>query len=274
MALVAIVGLMLFEPPRPPAGCVDIEVLDVGQGLAVVVIGRRQVVVYDTGPWFRGGGSAARSVILPYLRGRGVERIDKLVISHADLDHAGGVDALVSNVDVREVLAGEALPRQAGPALRCVAGAGWHVDGVTFEIVHPPTITRYRGNDASCVLLVTAGSHRALLPGDIERPVEEELVRREALPAVDLVIVPHHGSRTSSGLPFVSATRPEVAIVSAGHGNRWGFPKSDIVARWHAAGADVLTTATSGSIGVRLCADGGLVSRHENRLRRRRIWHE
>jgi len=140
--------------------------------------------------------------------------------------------------------------------------------------MHPPLASEHEGNDASCVLLIGAGTHRVLLTGDIERPVENALVRDHILPTVDAVIVPHHGSRTSSSLPFVRALSPSIAIVSASFGNRWGFPKKDIIERWQAAGGLVYVTATSGAVGIRLCEEGGLVSLTRHRALRRRIWHE
>jgi competence protein ComEC len=113
-----------------------------------------------------------------------------------------------------------------------------------------------------------------LLTGDIEQPAEAWLVRSGDLPTVDVVSVPHHGSLTSSSVPFVRALRPSIAIVSAGHGNRWGLPKQKVVDRWSAAGAKVVTTATSGAISLRLCEDQGVASLTHHRATRRRIWHE
>ncbi|MDH3553845.1 MAG: DNA internalization-related competence protein ComEC/Rec2, partial [Gammaproteobacteria bacterium] len=274
IAYLAVVALALYQPPRPAAGCADIDVLDIGQGLAVVVTTRRHAVVFDTGPAYRGGGSAAATSLLPFLGYRSINRIDKLVISHADLDHAGGVAAIRANVDVLDILTGEPLPGLESAARRCVAGDSWRYDGVQFDFVHPSTELKYQGNDASCILMISSGEHRLLLTGDIEGPVEEELLRNGSISKVDAVIVPHHGSRTSSSLPFVRALSPSLAIVSASYGNRWGFPKQDVVARWQAVGARVLATSTSGAIGMRLCAAGGLVSVTRQRATQRRIWHE
>lgn len=274
VAFVAVVALVLYQPPRPPAGCADIDTLDVGQGLSIVVTTRKHVVVYDAGPAFRSGGSAAATVVLPFLANRGIDRVDKLVVSHADLDHAGGIAAIVANVEVLDMRVGEPLAGLVSSAVRCLAGERWRYDGVEFYFVHPAAPVQHDGNDASCVLMIQTGDRRALLTGDIERPVENELVRSGAVRDVDAVIVPHHGSRTSSSLPFVHALRPSVAIVSASYGNRWGFPKDDVVERWHAAGAQVLVTSTSGAIGMRLCEEGGVVSLVQHRTQQRRIWHE
>lgn len=274
VAFVAVVALVMYQPPRPPTSCADIDVLDVGQGLAVITTTRRHVVVFDTGPAFRSGGNAADSVVIPFLASRGIDRVDKLVVSHADLDHAGGAASIIANVEVVDTRVTEPTPGLESVEHRCIAGDGWRYDGVTFYFIHPAADLRHEGNNASCVLMIEIGAYRVLLSGDIERAVEVELVRDGAIPVVDVVVVPHHGSRTSSSLRFVRASQPSLAIVSASFGNRWGFPKQDVVRRWHAAGAQVLTTATSGAISMRLCKDGGVVSLTRQRAKRRRIWHE
>ena len=147
-------------------------------------------------------------------------------------------------------------------------------NGVEFSILHPQATDKLEGNAASCVLLVETGEYKALLSGDIESATEAQLVRQRVLPTVNIATVPHHGSRTSSIGPFVQALSPDFALVSAGHGNRWGFPKPDVVARWRSAGARVLNTAESGSISLRLCAENGVSEPLEWRNQRRRIWHE
>jgi competence protein ComEC len=268
----ALLALGLYLPGRPGAGCADIDVLDVGQGLSIVVTTHSEVLVYDTGPAYRGGGDAAESVVLPFLRQRGINYVDRLVVSHADLDHAGGVETLLAGIDVGGVRGGESLHT---PGERpCAAGDRWESDAIRYTFVHPPRHSDYDGNEASCVLLIEVGDQRVLITGDIENAAESDLVRAGSLPAVDVVIVPHHGSRTSSSAPFVAAVRPAAAIVSAGHGNRWGFPKDDVVGRWRAVGADVQTTAESGAISTRLCGRGGPVSLTRHRDSQRRIWHE
>jgi competence protein ComEC len=268
----ALLALGLHVPARPDNACADIDVLDVGQGLSIVVTTRSKTVIFDTGPAYRSGSNAAESLVLPFLEKRGIDSVDTLIVSHADLDHAGGVESLLAGVKVRDLRAGE--PLTTGAERRCIAGDHWQSDGIRFSFVHPLPDSEFRGNDASCVLLIEAGNYRALLTGDIERPAEAGLARAGSLPAVDVVIVPHHGSRTSSSPAFVAALKPTVAIVSASHGNRWGFPKDDVVGRWQAAGAEVLGTAESGAISMRLCGQGGLVSLTRQRDRKRRIWHE
>jgi competence protein ComEC len=272
IAWLGVVAVLLQEPRRPEAGCVALDVLDVGHGLAVVVRTNHHAMLYDTGPSYRGGGSSAESVILPFLRNVGFGAIDRMVVSHADLDHAGGVAAITAGTSVGDILSGEALT--TADSIPCRSGQRWTRDGIEFRILHPPRSSDFDGNDRSCVVLIEAGQYRVLLSGDIEQPAEYQLVRDGLLPPVDVVLVPHHGSRTSSSKPFVQALSPSVAIVSAAFGNHWGFPKEDIVARWEAVGARVLSTATSGAIGLTMCADLGIVSITQYRVENRRIWHE
>jgi competence protein ComEC len=274
VAWVAVAALVVYQPPGPGQDCVDIDVLDVGQGLSIVARTRRHTVIFDTGPSFRGGSSAAKTVVLPYLASRGIRRVDKLIVSHADLDHAGGVAAIVAATDVEELIVGEPLSGFGSAERICRAGEGWRYDGVEFHFIQPPATFVRSGNDASCVLMIETGGHRVLFTGDIEHPVEGELVRNGAVPVVDVVVVPHHGSRTSSTLPFVRALSPAIAIVSAGYQNRWGFPKQDIVERWQAAGAVVHATATSGAIGIHMCKGGRILSVRQHRLDNPRMWYD
>ena len=274
LAWLAITAAVLYIPAGPARGCVTIQVLDVGQGLAAVVRTQNHVLLFDTGPSFRSGGSSASSVILPFLESRGIDRIDRLVVSHSDLDHAGGVRAIVAGIELGQVVAGEPLSDLTGTFRRCRAGEHWTYDGVGFHFLHPPAEAVYSGNDASCVLQIEAGPYRLLLTGDIERHVEAALVRARAIGPVEVVVVPHHGSGTSSSMAFVRALRPAIAIVSAGFHNRWGFPKDDVVQRWQAVGAEVLETATSGAISIRMCEDANRVQVRQHRQERRRIWHE
>jgi competence protein ComEC len=272
VAWIGIVAAIAYKPQLPRSGCAVVEVLDVGQGLAVAVRTRGHFMLYDSGPSFRSGGSAAHSVILPYLRSRGIGAIDQMIISHSDLDHAGGVAVIAAAMPVQRILSGEPLTQVTSTP--CHAGQSWTYDGIEFRILHPNFDPLLDGNDSSCVLLLEAGGFRMLFSGDIEKMAEHSLIQQQVLPSVDVVLVPHHGSRTSSTTAFVRALMPSIAIVSAAHGNQWGFPKQDIVQRWEAVGARVLNTATAGAIELRFCAVSGLQSIRRYRADNRRIWHE
>ncbi len=275
LSWIATLAVILHGTQPPPRDCVDLHVLDVGQGLSVVVETRSRLAVFDTGPAFRSGSDTGELVVVPFLRSLGRERIDTLIISHADLDHTGGVNAVMNQFVVERVLFGES-PTEGDPApkqTRCAAGQAWHWDGIDFRILHPSTMTTHSGNDASCVLEISAGPYRALLTGDIEAPVERWLVAQNSLRRSHLVVVPHHGSRTSSTVNFVATLDADLAVVSAGYGNRWGFPKPDVVRRWHGQGAKMMSTALSGAISQRLCVSRGVHPAIEQRHAYRRYWH-
>lgn len=262
VAWLAALAVVAARPSGPPSGCVEMTTLDVGHGLAMVLRTRHHVLVFDTGPAFVSGSDIGRLVLVPYLRTLGVGRIDLLMVSHADSDHAGGAASLLSAVTVDRLLAGGPVPGVERGFLNCHRGQGWMWDGVRFSVLHPESHSgdglRFSDNDGSCVLEVAAGGHRGLLTGDIEQAGERLLLESGSVSAVDLVVVPHHGSATSSSATFVRRLAPDLAIVSAGFDNRWGLPKPEVVARWEEVGARVLNTASAGAIQVQMCADGGL----------------
>lgn len=274
VALLASLALVTQKVDGPPEACVDVRMLDVGQGLAVVLRTRQRTMLYDTGAAYPGGSDMATRVVMPYLAAQGIERIDRLVVSHSDIDHAGGVAPLLAGTDVVQLLAGEAELPGAGGAPGCRRGQAWTWDGVEFRVLHPAAGTRRSGNDASCVILVAAGDARLLLTGDIESAVEETLLAAGGPGFVDAVFVPHHGSDTSSSIGFTRALSADVALVSAGYRNRWGLPRPDVLRRWRDAGAEVLVTAHDGAVGLRLCDKAGIVRISRNRVQRRRVWHE
>jgi len=271
---ILLLAVVLHRPQRPPVNCVDLHLLDVGQGLAVVLQTNRHTAVYDAGPAFRSGSDTGQLVVAPFLKSKGIVRIDALIISHGDLDHSGGASSLVRQFEVGQVLAGERMALPGVPENRCHTGQRWRWDGVQFEFLHPKPGHKREGNDASCVLLVSSGERRALLTGDIGKKIEFELVAQSLLPTVDLLSVPHHGSRTSSSAVFVSTVAAKSAVVSSGYRNRWGFPKDDVVFRWESSGTEVLTTAHSGALSQRLCRDVPLADLGRERIERRRYWHE
>lgn len=274
LAWIAMAAVMLYRPPAPPPGCLDYHVLDVGQGLAVVLRAGEHTVLFDTGPAFRSGSSTADIVVIPFLRSRGIARLDTLIVSHADQDHAGGVAAIANQFAIGSTLVGETLPGSDLQQVPCSTASSWIAGGVRFRFLHPAPDAAWDGNNASCVLEVTTGNHKILLTGDIETPVEATLLEKSLTGPVNTVIVPHHGSRTSSSPDFVDRLRPQLAIVSAGFGNRWGFPKADVVRRWEHAGARLLETATSGAIGQRICTGSGADTLRLQRRDSRRYWHE
>ena len=274
LALVAALAMILYRPPPPPQDCIDMHVLDVGQGLALVLRTHRHAAVFDTGPSFRGGTDTGQLVLVPFLRSEGIASLDLLLVSHADQDHSGGAQSLTEEIGIKRMLTGEALDHIDLRQEWCHVGEGWHWDGIEFAVIHPAESGRWHGNNASCVLELRIARYRIILTGDIESPVESLLARSGVLAPADIVLIPHHGSRTSSSEEFVRSIRPKVAIVSAGFNNRWGFPKEDIVSLWRSAGAEVLNTASSGAISYRICRDDGIRRLAEHRRDDRKYWHQ
>lgn len=274
LSILALLVLFDFKPSAPPRACFDTQVLDVGQGLAVVVRTDTSSLLFDTGAAYRSGSSAVDRTVMPFLQYQGVRALDWLVVSHADNDHAGGFRVLANAIEIKNIFAGEVLPDIGRDVKACVAGNRWNKDGVDFQFLHPTAASTLTGNDASCVLLISAGEERLLLTGDIEKTAERQLLERISFASARVVLVPHHGSSTSSSPALVQRLRPKMAIVSAGYGNRWGFPDERVVGRWNAEGATVLATSGSGAIGFRLCSNGKLSALKLERERQRRFWHD
>ncbi len=251
--------LFIDEPQRPAHGALRVDVLDVGQGLAVVLRTRRHTLVFDTGPRIGATDDAARRVLIPFLRQAGVMRADRLIVSHGDQDHAGGFESLRARLPVHRIFA--AVPRlvAAGVAEPCQAGEAWDWDGVRFEVLHPEAHAHWKENDGSCVLRVATTGASILLPADIEAAAERDLVRRhgESL-ASDVLILPHHGSATSSTPVFLRAVAAHLAVVPAGYRNRFGFPKALVTKRLDALDVAWFQTGEEGAIALDLAADGAI----------------
>ncbi len=269
--LALLLWLPLLYPPRelPGHGGMDVHVLDVGQGLSVVVRTRHHVLLYDAGPAVRDGWDAGERAVSPALRALGVARLDRVVVSHADQDHAGGWPAVAVAFEVGDSMAPPGAPVDVRRG--CQAGERWTWDAVEFAFLHPPAHFPYLRNEASCVLRVTSRYGVVLLPGDIGEVVEQRLLRQPEQVRADVVVVAHHGSAGSSSAAFVAATRARVAVVAAGHGNRFGHPREEVVRRWQRHGAEVLATPASGAVRLWLDADGLAV--RERRAWRPRPWH-
>jgi len=273
LGLVLWLPLLWNAPPPVPPGHLRLTLLDVGQGMAAVLRTERHVLVYDLGPRLSAQFDATSAVVVPFLRHAGVARVDALVLSNGDADHAGVPAALLRAVPVAAAYSGEP-PRIADLATRhCHAGQEWQWDGVHFRFLNPadPALA---GNDASCVLQAQAGGASLLLTGDIGAAVERRLLARfgDTLRA-DAVQVAHHGSRTSSDSGFVAAVQPRLALFSTGYRNRFGFPKPDVVERWRARGAEVLDTQRAGAITLELGPAGVTGGPRRERSARRRYWH-
>jgi competence protein ComEC len=249
--------LPLLAPPleRPAEGQFEVLAPDVGQGTSVLVRTRSHLLVYDTGPQFTPEADAGARVLVPLLRARGERQVDLLVLSHRDTDHVGGAASLMAAVPVHELTSSLAadhpLLARGVPHRRCDAGQRWHWDGVDFEVLHPAPDEHDRAsksNALSCVLRVRGRQGSVLLTGDIEAPQEAALLARspDRLRS-DVLVVPHHGSRTSSLPAFIDAVAPRVAVVQAAYRSRFGHPAPDVVERYAARGIGVVRSARCGA---------------------------
>jgi competence protein ComEC len=259
LGLVMLLPLLGARPPAPGVGEAWVTLLDVGQGLSTVVRTRDHTLVYDGGPAYNPGFDAGRSVVVPYLRSQGIGRIDKLFVSHGDNDHMGGIASIVKELPVSDLEAGIPELLTMRKASQCHRGEQWEWDGVGFSVLHPDERSYGKGNNASCVVRIeTEGGRRVLLTGDIEAEPERILVKelRDRLPA-DVLVVPHHGSLTSSSPAFVAAVHPAYALFPTGYRNRYRFPRGPVLARYRQAGSVRLDTALQGAITVKL-RPGGL----------------
>lgn len=248
---------LLFSAVREPAaGEAWVDLLDVGQGLSVVVRTQHHAMVYDTGPAYSGDADAGSRIVVPFLRGEGVRRIDRLVVTHADEDHYGGALSILRARGSALMMSSlpEDHPARATPVPHqpCAAGDRWEWDGVTFEVLHPQAdaveAQEERNNALGCVIEVSTAGATLLLTADIEDDSEAELVEQfgNGLKA-DVLLVPHHGSKTSSTDAFLDAVRPELALVAAGYRNRFRHPHPDVLERYVRRGVAVARTDQGGA---------------------------
>ena len=261
LGLLGWLPLLLNGASQPPDGSLWITAFDVGQGMGVLIETPHHRLLYDTGPAYSPESDGGNRVILPYLHARGIYHLDGLVISHNDNDHSGGALSIIHELPIGWTLSSLAYDSpivQAAPRhQRCVAGQHWEWDGVTFEILQPAPSsydsTKYKPNARSCTLKVTAGSQSMLLAGDIEAMQEEELVG--AIPdklKATVLLAPHHGSGTSSTLPFLKTVQPQVAIFQVGYRNRFHHPKAEVFERYGALGIERLRSDESGAVKLQL----------------------
>jgi competence protein ComEC len=229
--------VLLWRAPLPAAGQFELLAADIGQGNAVLVRTANHALLYDAGPRFSLESDAGHRVLVPLLQALHT-RLDTLILSHRDMDHVGGAPAVLTMQPQAQLLSSIETdnPLQSlRPAQRCVAGQHWDWDGVQFDILHPQADdygAAAKPNAMSCVLRISNGAQTALLVGDIEQPQEARLV---ATPAhnlkSDVLLVPHHGSKTSSSAEFLDAVAPRTAIVQSGYRNRFGHPASVVTQR-------------------------------------------
>ena len=237
IGLPLLLPVLFWQAPRPLPGHFEVLAADVGQGNAVLVQTASHSLLFDAGPRYSVNSDAGHRVLLPLLRALDVS-LDVLMLSHRDQDHTGGAVAVLSQQPQAKVMSsiepGHSL-QSLRPMQRCEAGQQWEWDGVRMDVLHPEPSdydeTR-KSNALSCVLRISNGQHTLLLTGDIEKPQESRLLQRYPDLRADVLLVPHHGSKTSSSEPFLDAVSPRMAWVQAGYRNRYGHPAPVVMARY------------------------------------------
>jgi competence protein ComEC len=260
LGLAALLPLFLNVAAHPDEGEMWVTAFDVGQGTAVLVETANKRLLYDTGPAYSEESDGGSRVILPYLKARGIRSLDAVVISHSDVDHAGGALSIIDEIDVARL--SSSLPPD-NPVLvrgiqheRCQAGQSWSWDGVHFEMLHPSPASydsaKWKPNARSCTLRISLGAHSMLLPGDIEASQEAYLVETEPRKLQSSVLLaPHHGSGTSSTLPFLQAVQPQIALFQVGYRNRYRHPKAEVYERYGELGITRIRSDESGAVILR-----------------------
>jgi competence protein ComEC len=273
--------MFLITPQAPPHGALRLFIFDVGQGLAVAAQTQNHALLYDAGPDYNGEADSGNRILVPALRGLGIAQLDSLILTHDDIDHTGGATSVLQAIPTNRVIS--SLPpdhdilRSVRDSRRCTEGQSWEWDGVRFEMLHPSlasyTQEDIRDNERGCVLRISSGTHSVLLATDIEKASEARLLESYAgkLPAT-LLIVPHHGSKTSSSPAFVQAVHPRYAVFTVGYRNRFRHPNDEVYARYRAAGSELLRSDTDGAIIVNMDARDFTVERY--RKSHARYWQQ
>ncbi len=248
---------LLFPQINHPAkGTAEMTVLDVGQGLAVVVRTAHHLLVYDTGDHFSDRFDSGRDIVTPFLRNYRADKISMLMVSHSDKDHAGGISGLLQALPAQQLLSGTPeLLHTAYEFNQCRAGMHWHWDGVDFRVLAPDTYLPEKTNNRCCILMIDNGSKRILLTGDSEKMVEQSLIFAGVDISADVLLVPHHGSKTSSSIEFIRAVAPSLAVVSSGFNNKFHHPNADVLRRYQTSNIQVLNTAQLGAVRVNMTRD-------------------
>jgi competence protein ComEC len=256
LGLVTWIPLLTALPASPQDGQMWITAFDVGQGMALLIETHGHRLLYDTGPAYAPGSNGGSRVINPYLKARGIEALDAVIVTHSDSDHSGGALAVLGSIQVGWVASslppGHPIVVAAPRHRRCQAGQGWTWDGVRFDMLHP-SVASYDNpalspNARSCVLKVEAGGKSILLAGDVEAAQEAQLIERAAALRSDVLLAPHHGSGTSSTQAFLLAVQPALALFQVGYRNRYHHPKPEVFERYRQMGIERVRTDASGAI--------------------------
>jgi competence protein ComEC len=286
LGLLLLLPLFFVKLPKLAEGEMQVAVLDVGQGLAVVIKTANHTFLYDAGPQFTAQSDAGSRIIVPYLRGEGIKKLDGFIVSHNDIDHSGGAASVLAQMPVDWLASSYDLPAEMQLAkmqptmrqLKCYAGQHWRWDSVQFAVLHPSIesyeIAEIKDNNRSCVVKVTSQFGSVLLTGDIEKDVELALLgtNKDGL-ASDILIVPHHGSKTSSTLDFINTVNAKQTIFTVGYLNRFKHPKPEVVERYQARNAETYRSDYAGALLLSFNATQGIQT-EQWRLTHRKYWQD
>ncbi len=235
----------------------QLTVFDVGQGLSVLITRNKHALLYDTGASYPGGFNMVDAAILPYLQREEIKQLDKVFISHGDNDHAGGLGQLQANISIAQLVTNIIRSKNTVSADDgCYQGKKYHWQGLTIDVLWPPKLEKKtglklkQGNDDSCVILLSDEKYNILLTGDISKKIEKKIIQQYPDLRANVLMVPHHGSKTSSSHAFIEQLTPSIALVSAGHLNRWDMPQKAVVQRYQRHNTKLFNTAKSGQIMV------------------------
>jgi competence protein ComEC len=274
----ALLPMFFWPPTRATEGEVWVTALDVGQGSAVLVETAHSFWLYDAGPRYSSDSDAGERIIVPYLRHRGIGRLDGIVVSHLDSDHSGGAASVLRAVTVERVIssieAGHPALGARTDAERCVAGMRWQAEALSFAVLHPAASdydARRSPNSLSCAVHISTGATHLLLTGDVQLADELSMLEREPGLRADWLAAPHHGSRTSSSAQLLSTLEAAFAVAQAGYRNRFGHPNDEVVARYRALNIELLRTDHLGAVQWRFA--GGKAVAVMAARRAARYWH-
>ncbi len=258
MGVIGFLPMLLIAPIKPNLGDMKVTILDVGQGLSVVVQTATHTLLYDAGPKYNEQSDAGSRIVVPFLRGEGIAKIDGFIVSHNDIDHSGGMSsvlALMPVVWLASSFSAQIKTPETQKKIACFAGQVWVWDNVHFEVLHPALESdddkKITDNNRSCVVKVTSQAGSLLLTGDIEKAAEMALLNSipEKLKS-DVLTVPHHGSKTSSTVGFIAAVAPSVSVFTTGYLNRFGHPKPLIVERYQSYGGIMRRSDYDGALQI------------------------
>ncbi len=264
--------LLTFEKQTIQSGELKLTMLDVGQGLAVVIETQNHVLLFDAGARYSDQFDLGKAAVLPYLVNQGIGKVDMLIVSHGDNDHIGGAQSIIQAISVQQIMVSQAIDSFHQIGQLCITGQSWVWDEVTFEILSPPSTNKFSSeNNNSCVLKITAQDHRFLLTGDIEKEAEKWLAGAYGSNLKsDVMIAPHHGSKTSSSVIFLQQVDPDKILIPAGYRNRFGFPHQEVIDRYRRHRIEWLNSYQHGAITV-FSGNGRLIF-NSARKQHQRYW--